>query len=78
MGLTKGGHNSKLTAAVDKHGYVVVLLLFPEQCAETTAAKQLLALLGKTTVFVGDKGFDSDELRHLIEDKGGLPAYRLV
>jgi hypothetical protein len=24
-------------------------------------------------VFVGDKGFDSDELRHLIEDNGGLP-----
>ena len=72
IGLTKGGHNSKLTAAVDERGHVVALLLFPGQCAETTAAKQLLPLLAKTMVFVGDKGFDSDELRQLIEDNGGL------
>jgi transposase len=72
IGLTKGGHNSKLTAAVDEEGHVVALLLFPGQCAETTAAKELLPLLAKTMVFVGDKGFDSDELRALIEDNGGL------
>ena len=35
IGLTKGGHNSKLTAAVDERGHVVALLLFPGQCAET-------------------------------------------
>lgn len=72
IGLTKGGHNSKLTAAVDEAGQVVALLLFPGQCPETTAAKHLLPLLAKTMVFVGDKGFDSDELRQLIEDNGGL------
>ena len=33
---------------------------------------QLLPLLAKTMVFVGDKGFDSDELRQLIEGNGGL------
>ncbi len=72
IGLTKGGHNSKLTAAVDERGHVVALLLFPGQCAETTAAKQLLPLLAKIMVFVRDKGFDSDELRQLIEVNGGL------
>jgi transposase len=72
IGLTKGGHNSKLTAAIDERGHVVALLFFPGQCAETTAAKQLVPLLAKTMVFVGDKGFDSDELRQLIENNGGL------
>jgi len=72
IGLTKGGHNSKLTAAVDEQGHVVSLLLFPGQCPETTAAKQLRPLLAITMVFVGDQGFDSDELRDLIKDKGGL------
>jgi hypothetical protein len=72
IGLTKGGHNSKLTAAVDERGHVVTLLLFPGQCAETTAAKQLLPLLVKTMVFVGDNGFDTDELRQLSENNGGL------
>ncbi len=50
----------------------MALLLFPGQCAETMAAKHMLPLLAKTMVFVGDKGFDSDELRQLIEDNGGL------
>jgi transposase len=72
IGLTKGGHNPKLTAAVDERGHVVALLLFPGQCAETTAAKQLLPLLAKTMVFLGDKSFDSDELGQLIENNGGL------
>jgi transposase len=72
IGLTKGGHNSKLTAAVDERRHAVALLLFPGQCAETIAAKRLLPLLAKTMVFVRDKGFNSDELRQLIEDNGGL------
>jgi hypothetical protein len=37
--LHKIGLNSKLIAAVDELGNVVVLLLLPGQCAETTAAK---------------------------------------
>ncbi len=72
IGLTKGGHNSKLNAAVDERGHVVTLLLIFGQCAEATTEKQLLPLVAKTMVFVGDKGFHSDELRHLIEDDGGL------
>jgi transposase len=72
IGLTKGGHNSKLTAAVDERGHFVALLFFPGQCAETTAAKQGLPLQTKIMDLGGDKCFDSDELRHLIEDNGGL------
>jgi hypothetical protein len=77
IGLIKGEHNSKLTAAGDERGHVVALLLFPGQCAETTAAKQLLPFLAKTMVFAGDKGFDSGELRDLIEDNGGLACIPL-
>jgi hypothetical protein len=41
IGLKKGGHNSEFVAAFDRRERVVALLLFPGQCAETTAAKQL-------------------------------------
>ncbi len=44
IGLTKGVHNSKLTAAVDERALFVALLLFPVQRAETTIDKQLLPL----------------------------------
>ncbi len=72
VGLAKGRHNPEFTAGVDERADVVALLLFSSLCAETTAAKQLLRLSAKTMVFIGDKGLDSDELRHLIEDNGGL------
>jgi transposase len=72
IGLTKGGHNSKLTTALNERGHVAALLFFPGQCAETTAAKKLLPPLAKIMVFVDDKGVDSDEPRHLIEDNDGL------
>jgi transposase len=72
IGLTKGGHNSNLTAAVDERGHVVALPPFPGQSAETTAAEQLLSLLDKTMGFLGNKSFDSDQLRQLIEDNVGM------
>jgi transposase len=50
----------------------LALLLFPGQCAETTAAKQLLSVLAKIIVLIHDKGFDTDEIRQHIEDNGGL------
>ncbi len=53
IGLTKDGHNRKLTAAVSEHRHVVVTLLFTGQCAETTAAKQLLPFWPKPWVSSG-------------------------
>jgi hypothetical protein len=50
------------------------LLLFPGQCAATTAAKHLLPLIGGTMVFAVDKSLDSVVFGHLIEHNGGLPC----
>ena len=72
VGKTKGGWNTKLAAAVDERGRVVALLIFSGQCSEGAAAKELLPKLAKTLIFVGDKGFDSDEVRSLIEENGSI------
>jgi hypothetical protein len=76
--LTKGGHKSKLTAAVDERGHVVALFLFSGQCTETTAAKQLLPHSAETMVFVGDNGFDPMTFDSLLRTTAAWPAYRLV
>lgn len=71
IGLTKGGHNTKCFAVVNGQGKAVLLMLFPGQTAETTAAEAALASLKKKIV-VGDKGFDSDAFRIAIHELGGL------
>jgi transposase len=70
IGLTKGGLNSKLTVAVDETGRVVAVLLFPGQTSEKAAGMKIAEIL-KKCLFVGDKGFDCDELRALVHRLGG-------
>ena len=71
IGTTKGGLNSKLTAAVDEQGHVVALMLFPGQTSEKKAGLTMAQTLGKC-LFVGDKGFDYDDIRILVHKLGGL------
>jgi hypothetical protein len=78
IGLTKSAHNSKLTAAVDERGHVVDLLLFPGQCTETTAAKQLLPLLAKIMVSSGTRGSTPMNSDSLSRTTAAWPPYSLV
>ena len=71
IGKTKGGLNSKLTAAVDEDGHIVAIMLFAGQTSEKHAGMTMAQWLGKC-LFVGDKGFDDDELRILVHQLGGL------
>lgn len=71
MGITKGGLNSKLTAAVDDNGRIVAIMVFAGQTSEKEAGMTMAKRLGKC-LFVGDKGFDDDELRILVHELGGL------
>lgn len=62
IGLTKGGWNTKLHAAVDGRGQPVALLLTAGQVADVSQAEELLEDVRAKTIVL-DKGYDSDPLR---------------
>lgn len=71
IGKTKGGWTTKLSIIVDMDGRIHELRIDPGNCADITAGLQLAASL-KEILLLADKGYDSKELRHLLEQLGCL------
>jgi transposase len=73
IGLTKGGWNTKLHAVVDERGLPLALLLTGGEAADVSQAQTILE---STTakVVVLDKGYDSDELRIWLFERGITPC----
>ena len=69
IGLTKGGWNTKLHAAVDGKGRPVALLLTGGQVADVSQATELLKNV-EAKIMVLDKGYDSDALRIWLLEQG--------
>ena len=69
IGLTKGGWNTKLHAAVDRKGRPWALLLTGGNVADVSQATEVLAELDPKMV-VADKGYDSDPLRRWLAERG--------
>ena len=62
VGLTKGGWNTKLHAAVDGKGRPCSLLLTAGHVADVSKATEVLQEI-EAKIVVADKGYDSDQLR---------------
>lgn len=73
VGLTKGGWNSKIHAAVDSAGVPRVLLLSAGNQADVDYAEELLESLDMR-IAVLDKGYDSDSLRIWLFERGVTPC----
>jgi transposase len=73
IGRTKGGLNTKLCALVEGQGRLMAAVLAPGQTYEVEAAAPMLSSL-KNILLVGDKGFDSDDLRQQLLAQGCLAA----
>ena len=73
VGLTKGGWNTKLHAAVDGKGRPWSLLLTAGQVADISEATEVLQELDARIV-VADKGYDSDLLRIWLFERGATPC----
>lgn len=73
VGLTKGGWNSKIHAAVDGAGAPRVLLLTAGNEADVSRAQEILELV-ETKMAVLDKGYDSDPLRIWLFEQGVTPC----
>jgi transposase len=73
IGLTKGGWNTKLHAAIDARGQPLALLLTGGEVADVSQAEELLDNIEAKTAVL-DKGYDSDRLRQWLLDRGMTPC----
>lgn len=71
FGQTKGGRNTKVNAVTNGKGKLLNLVLIPGNQSETKTAMEALGELTDKVV-LADKGYDSDELRKLIREAGGV------
>jgi transposase len=71
FGKTKGGRNSKINCVVNRAGLPISMVLMPGNRHEITTAQECLKQHRKAIV-LGDKGYDSNELRKFIEEGGGF------
>lgn len=72
LGKTKGGRNSKLNACVNGKGKALRITLAPGNRHDILFAEEVLGDV-KGKIVLGDKGYDSDELRTHIVEQGGVP-----
>lgn len=69
MGRTRGGMNTKLHAVVDELGQPIRLLLSAGNDADISHAKTMAQEI-PATMLVADKGYDSDEFRQWLNERG--------
>ena len=70
IGRTRGGRNTKLHAVCDSKGRPVVLLLTPGNVHDMRVAKQCIEAVPASAELVADKGYDSNDLRHWLAERG--------
>ena len=73
LGKTKGGRNTKLSVVVNLTGRLVALKLVPGNEHDIKSAADVLPDDLSGAFVLGDKGYDSDALRHEIRSRGGIP-----
>jgi transposase len=73
IGISRGGHISKLHALTDGEGRPLRFLLTGGNVADCRAADVLLDDLAPRTIVLAHKAYDSNAIRDLIERKGAVP-----
>lgn len=73
LGRSRGGWSTKIHAATNGHGWPVRFSLTGGERHDNTEAETLLSNLSPNYV-IGDKAFDSAELRQFIRRRGAKPV----
>ncbi len=75
LGRSRGGFSSKLHVKVDALGNLLKIIVTPGQASEAKYAKDLIGSEDLCGAYaIGDKGYDSDEIRAHIEAQNGIPV----
>jgi transposase len=72
MGRSRGGLTSKIHALVDGRGLPVALHLSEGQASDCKQADPLIDTVPEGSIFLADKAYDSDAIRHKVEARGSF------
>ena len=70
IGRSRGGRNTKIHAIADAKGRLLSILLTGGQAHDCPPAKRLIRRSKPAKRFLGDRAYDSAELRHWLNDRG--------
>jgi transposase len=73
IGKSAGGNTTKIHMAVDACGLPIQFDLTGGEVHDSKAAPELIARLPFADYTIADKGYDSEEIRNLIREKGSIP-----
>ena len=73
IGRSRGGRTTKIHALTDGLCRPIAFLLTGGQVADCTAGDLLLERMPKSPMLLGDKGYDTNAIRHKVEGKGAMP-----
>ena len=76
MGRSRGGNTTKIHALVDRNGLPIELKLTAGQAHDGKSAEDMLDDVGKGTVLLADRGYDSDAIREKLEEQGARANIR--
>jgi len=72
LGRSRGGYSTKINARTNAEGLPIGLVITPGQDHDVTAFPALMQEVDcDPEQLLGDKGYDSDAVRHEIADRGG-------
>ena len=72
IGRSRGGRTTKIHALIDHAGRPLAFRLTGGNIADVTVAAPLLCQLAPSAWLIGDKGYDADHLRALLDSRGTI------
>jgi transposase len=74
IGRSRGGRNTKVHALADARGRLLAILLTGGEAHDCPVAERLIAIGKASKRLIGDKAYDSAELRLWLKDRGTKPV----
>jgi transposase len=74
IGLSRGGPTTKIHMACDAHGNPIDFEITGGEINDVKAAPEIIRKIGKAEHFIGDKGYDSEEIREQVRSRGMRPV----
>lgn len=74
VGRSRGGRNTKIHALADAKGRLIALLLTGGEAHDCPVAERLINRVEPAERMLGDKAYDSSELRDELQERGTKPV----
>jgi len=74
IGKSVAGNTTKIHMAADAYGLPIDFIITGGEVHDCKVAPEFVAQLPRTDYTIADKGYDKEELRELIKEKGSIPV----